>query len=230
MFKWEMADEFFKREIMMIKPTAIVVIFLYATSLLILSGCWGKQQDKQLERKKPKYELSEHKLYQKHDSIKNALTFINAPKDRVKEYLDSVHGALCNLPKELAEGQQMAFANKLFNLRGSKDTGMLVTLLSNGSMQHIDDNDNKKSMLYRYMRQIEDGTFLYGKYGGKFFATFCKLSNEFLDSLREDAVFSETPSHAVIYWHYHESKTMLIGTTFYLIESGRKYKLVTYTS
>ena len=210
---------------MTIKPTAIVVIFLCATSLSILSGCWGKQ----LEGKQLKYGLSNRKLYQKHDSIKNALTFIDVPEDKIEEHLDSVNGALRNLTKELAGGRQLVFANNLFNLSGSKDTDMLITLLSNGSTQHLEDYDNKKSMLYRYMRQIKDGTFLYGEYDGKFFATFCKLSNEFLDSLREDIVFSETPSHALIYWHYHEPKTMLIGTTFYLIEDGRKYKLVTYT-
>jgi hypothetical protein len=232
----------FRGKVLMIRPGAIVVILLYAAIFSVLPGCGEKQQvklpdsqtvsgrkteeGKQPEGQQLMYELSSLMLYQKHDLFKNALAFIDAPAE---EYLDSVNGALHNLPKELAKDQQLVFANKLFILRISRDTDMFISLLSEGSRQHLDDIDNKKSMLHHYMRQVKDGTFLYGEYDGKFFATFCELSGEFLNSLSRGGMFSETPSHAIIYWHYHKPKTMLIGTTFYLIKDGQRYKLVTYT-
>ena len=235
-------SKLFQGKFLMIRPGAIVVILLCATIFSVPSGCGEKQQGKlpdnqtvterkteegeQPEGQQLMYELSSLMLYQKHDSFKNALTFIDAPGE---EYLDSINGALHDLPKELAKDQQLVLANKIFNLRINKGTDMLISLLSDGSKQNLDDCNNEKSMLHHYMRQIKSGTFLYGEYDGKFFATFCKLSTDFLDSLREGGVFPETPSHAIIYWHYHKPKTMLIGTTFYLIEDGQTYKLVTYT-
>ena len=89
-------------------------------------------------------------------------------------------------------------------------------------------NDNSYKMLQHHIKKIEEGEFLYGKYNFNFFATFKELTNKEVNELKEDAVFSELPTHSVVYWHFHQPKRMLIGTTFYLKKTDKLYFLVSY--
>jgi len=112
-------------------------------------------------------------LYQKQDSISNALEFIGTPEDRMKPALVSKRG-------QLAGPGQLEFANKLFSVRKSKDVDMYKSLLSDGTKKLLSDSDSK--MLQSHIQQIKEGTFLYGKYDCNFFITFrelCRTTNPY---------------------------------------------------
>lgn len=225
----------------MIRASRIVAIFLCVTSFSLLSGCRKNEAEKQTTetvcRKREAVIDSEvgigqgpdavnnPMLYQKHDSIENALRFIGAPEDEMEKYLgcaDEVGGA----PTELAKGEQLTFANKLFSLRRSKDVDTLMGLVSDGSKEQLDNCGDRECMLRHHIRDVKDGTFLYGKYDGEFFAAFFELTDEFLHSLEETVDFPEVPTHGVLYCRFEK---ILLGQTFYLIKNNHSYKLVTYT-
>ncbi len=105
---------------------------------------------------------------------------------------------------------------------------MFISLLSDGTKKQLND-DNNKRMVHQNIRGIKDGTFLYDEYDVKFFATFREFTEKDRDILKKHVSFAENPSHVIHYWLFPKPKYMLIGTTFYLIESEGSYKIVTET-
>jgi len=206
----------------MIKIRYIAAIFCLA-SLFLLLACQKKNQES-----KPtdvNEEIVCPMLYQKDDSFINALKFIDSPEDSMDTYLSSV-----SKRGKLADQHQLVFANKLFSLRESKDVDMFISLVSEGTKKQLGD-DNNKRMVHHHIRKIKDGSFLYGEYDCKFFATFRELTQKDWDMLRKHVSFAETPSHAIHYWLFPIPRPgyCLIGTTFYLIEDEGSYKVVTQT-
>lgn len=206
----------------MIKPRQIAAI-LCMVSFLLLPGCQGKDQENKATDTDE--EIVCPMLYQKDDSLINALTFIDTPEDSMETSLSCVSER-----GKLADQNQLAFANKLFSLRKSKDADMFVSLVSEGTKKQLGD-DNNKRMLHHHIRKIKDGSFLYGEYDCRFFATFRQFTEKDRDTLKKHVSFAETPSHAVHYWLFPIPKPgySLIGTTFYLIEDEGSYKIVTQT-
>jgi hypothetical protein len=105
---------------------------------------------------------------------------------------------------------------------------MFISLLSDGTKKQLND-DNNKRMVHHHIREIKDGTFLYDEYDVKFFATFREFTEKDRDILKKHVSFAENPSHVIHYWLFPKPKYMLIGTTFYLIESEGSYKIVPET-
>jgi hypothetical protein len=202
----------------MIKTKRIAAILCVA-SFLLLPGC--QRQGEEVKSTNANKEIICSKLYQKDDSLIDALKFIDTPEDRMETSFVSKRG-------KLADQSQLAFANKLFSLRKSKDVDMFISLLSDGSKKQLDEHNNKR-MVRHHIRKIRNGTFLYGEYDCKFFATFRELTQKDWDMLRKHVSFAETPAHVIHYWHFHRPNYMLIGSTFYLIEDEGSYKIVTQT-
>ncbi len=205
----------------MIKIRHIAAILCLA-SLFLLPACQKKNQES-----KPtdvNEEIVCPMLYQKHDSFINALTFIDTPEDKMETSLSFVS----KVGGKLADQRQLVFANKLFSLRKSKDVDMFISLLSDGTKKQLND-DNNKRMVHHHIREIKDGTFLYDEYDSKFFATFREFTEKDRDILKKHVSFAKNPSHVIHYWLFPKPKYMLIGTTFYLIESEGSYKIVPET-
>jgi len=158
-------------------------------------------------------------LYQKQDSIKNALKFIGTPEERMDTDFVRKHG-------QLASPRQLEFANKLFGVRKSKNVDMFISLLSDGTKKHLNDGNNRR-MLHQHIKEINAGTFLSGEEDFSFFATFREFTDKDRDTLKKHVSFAEPPTHAIVYYHY--SKNMLLGSTLYLIKDKGSYKLVTDT-
>jgi len=165
--------------------------------------------------------FSSNSLYQKQGSIRYALEFIGMPEELIDTTFVSKRG-------QLANPQQLEFANKLFSVRKSKDVDMFISLLSDGTKKQLND-DNNKRMLHHHIKEVKDGTFLYGEYDFKFFVTFRKVTEKLSEMLKKHVSFAETPSHAIHYWHFHKPNYMLIGESYYLIEDEGSYKIVTQT-
>jgi len=202
----------------MIKTKRIPAILCVA-SFLLLPAC--QRQGQELKSTNANKEIICSKLYQKDDSLINALKFIDTPEDRMETSFVSERG-------KLADQNQLSFANKLFGLGKSKDVDMFISLLSNGTKKQLA-YDNNKRMLHHHIRKIKDGTFLYGEYDCKFFATFREFTEKDRETLKKHVSFAETPSHVIHYWHFHRPNYMLIGSTFYLIEDEGSYKILTQT-
>jgi hypothetical protein len=47
--------------------------------------------------------------------------------------------------------------------------------------------------------------------------------------LGKNVTFAQTPTHAVVFYHFHKPNHMLIGDSYYLIEDGNSYRIVTET-
>jgi hypothetical protein len=163
-------------------------------------------------------------LYQRSDSLADALAFIEVPGDRLTSSLASVskRGELANL-------RQLAFANRLFSLRQSKDVELFKSLLSDGTRKQLDEPDNNRQMVRYRLREVENGTFLYGQADCKFFATFRALTPADLDLLGRSTSFVEIPTHVIIFYQFHKPKTMLIGTCFHLIQDADSFRVVMET-
>lgn len=157
-------------------------------------------------------------LYQG-DSLAEALEFIELPEEDMENRLSSV-----TKWGELARQDELLFANRLFSIRKSKDVNMFKSLLSSRTRKHLDD-DNKR-MAHLHIDQIKSGTFIYGEYDFKFFATFGELTQVEKDSLKRNASYAQEPSHVLRYWHFHKPKHMLISGPFYLIKDKRSYRVI----
>lgn len=163
-------------------------------------------------------------LYQRSDSLADALAFIEVPEDRRAASLASV-----SKRGELANPRQLVFANRLFSLRQSKDVELFRSLLSDGTRKQLDEPDNNRQMVRYRLREVENGTFLYGRDDFKFFAAFRALTPDDLDLLGRSVSFAQTPTHAIDFYHFHMPRHMLIGERHYLVEDGDSYRIVTET-
>ena len=202
------------------KKYAVLVLCM---SFFLSPNC--KEKDKQgppaanIDNKDIVYPM----LYQESDSLTDALKFIDAREDKLESYI-----SFTGKKGKLANQDQLKFANKLFSLRRSKDAEFFISLLSERTRDQLNDND-KNGILHNHINQIKNETFLYGEYDFKFFVTISELAEEERDELQKKAGFAETPTHNIIYWHFHKPKNMMIGTTFYLIENQGLYSIVTET-
>ncbi len=75
-------------------------------------------------------ELLDEKLYQKQDSIKNALEFIGTPEDRMNSNTIKHSG-------QLASPEQLVLVNKLIKANFDKDVNMLLSILSDGTKKEV---------------------------------------------------------------------------------------------
>ncbi len=163
-------------------------------------------------------------LYQRSDSVGDALAFIEVPEDRRIALLASV-----SKRGELADPQQLVFANKLLRVRESRDVELFKSLLSNETRKQLDGPDDHRQMVHYHLREVENGTFLDGPGDFKFFATVRTLTHDDLDMLTRNASFALTPTHVITFCHFHKPKKMLIGTCFYLIQDADSFRVVTET-
>jgi hypothetical protein len=163
-------------------------------------------------------------LYQGSGSIEDAMAFIEVPEDRMKVSITSVR----RQAGAVADQRQLAFANRLFSIRTSRDPNVFVSLLSDATRKELGD-DNGTHMLHDLLREIKAGKFIYADYNAKFFATMRPFTNTDWDVLRDHISFAEPPSRILHYWFFHVPNHMLIGDTFYLVENGGSYRLVTET-
>jgi hypothetical protein len=175
-------------------------------------------------KSKSESEIVCHMLYQKSDSFTNALKFIEMPEDRIESSL-----SILKQKGELADRNQLVFANKLFSLRKSKDVDLFKSLLSKSTKSQLEEEDNNQSMVHQYLRQVEDGTFLYGMNDVKFFATVRRFTDEDREKFEKHVRFADTPTYVIDFWHRHKPGPMLIGSSFYLIKEKGSYKLVAET-
>ena len=201
--------------------TGYISAALCALIFLFLPGC--QRKDSQSRPKESGDKIVCPMLYQESESFVDALEFIEVPEERLEILLSFVRNR-----GELASQSQLLFANKLFSIRRSGNVDMFVSMLSEGTKKQLNNDDNKR-MLHHYIREIKDKTFLYGEHDFKFFATFREFTQEDGEILQKHVSFSDTPSHIIVYFHFHKPKYMLIGSPFYLMEDSDSYKIVTQT-
>ena len=212
----------FDEESMTATGTGRIQLYLLAACLLFALGCQKKDQESPAGEGAVGVVCPQ--LCQGTDSLAEALAFIEVPEDRLESSL-----ALVNRRGQLADSQQLVFANKLLSLRRSRDVELFKSLLSDATRTELDEPDNNKQMVRYRLREVENGTFLYGQWDVKFFATFHTLTQDELDMLAQHVCFAQPPTHAIEFYHFHTPKTMLIGTRNYLIQDGDAYRIVTET-
>jgi hypothetical protein len=201
---------------------ARVRVSILAAGLLFVLGC--EKKDHGSHPTEVGANIVCPQLCQESDSLADALAFIEVPEDRLASSLASV-----SKRGELANPRQLAFANKLFSLRKSKDVELFKSLLSDDTRKQLDEPDDNKHMVHRYLKEIENGAFLYGQWDFRFFATFRSLTQDDLDMLGKNVSFAQTPTHIIIVYHFHRPNYMLIGDSCYLVEDGNSYRIVTET-
>jgi hypothetical protein len=204
---------------MIIKLRVIIVSFCLLNIFLPV-GCRDKNEDSaQIQADNVLCPM----LYQKSDSIAEALKFIDVPEDRFVFCLSSVRSR-----GHLADWEQLEFANRLFAVRKSRDTDEFISLLSNATRDQLYD-DNNKRMLHYYIEEIKNGSFICGGNDFKLFAIFAEFTDKDEEKLKKHVAFGEKPTHIVTYYHFDKPKNMLMGTNFYLLKEKDSYKLVTET-
>jgi len=160
-------------------------------------------------------------LYQG-ESLTEALEFIELPEER----MDTSPAFVNKSGGGLAEKDDLAFANAFFSLRKSKDAEMYMSMLSSSTRKQLLKDDSRIPRRGEAER-IKNGTFLYGEYDFKFFASFRKLTRaELADLTKGDRGFTQKPSHAIVFCHFHKPQYMLIGDSYYLIREKGSYKIV----
>jgi len=187
----------------------IAIVALLAPTTLALSARKGKDELR---------EYVEKYLYQKSDSIENALRFIDAPEERMSQYKELVRGQ-----GELISGQLLRFANKVFALRKSKDVNDFISLLSKEARKRYEQGDETSSVFIDIWH-IKRGRFIYGEYDFKFFAVVRKFTDEDWDEYGEN--FRHRPDYWLVFCHFHKPKYFLCGTSFYVKKENGSYKLV----
>ena len=189
------------------------VAILCLVVFLLLPGCKSKDEDK----------IVSPMLYQKSGSFANALKFIEMPEDKMETSLSFLKDK-----GKLADKRQLAFANKLISLRKSKDFELFKSLLSEGTKSQLGNDDNR-GVVHQYLRQIDEGAFIYGQDDVKFFATFREFTEAENEKLKKHVRFADAPTHVLHYWHRRKPGSMLIGSSFYLVQDKGSYKIVTET-
>jgi hypothetical protein len=187
---------------------------IFCASILIFSGCKksGQTTNANKENVCPF-------LYQKNDSLSNALNFIEAPKEKLETYISTIqnHG-------ELVSGDMLKFANKYLSLRTNKNADLYISMLSRKTREILDDN-SKNGVLLHHINAIKDGTFIDSEEEYKYLAISSAVSRELQNTLRK-ANFVQMPTYRLIFYHFNRSKNILIGTTVYVIEEDGSLKIV----
>ena len=117
----------------------IYIAFILCMSSFFWSGCKEKDQQSPPAADIDNKDIVCPMLYQKNDSIENALVFIEAPEDKLESYISSV-----KKKGELVNRKKLRIANKLFSLSISKDADFYISLLSEKTKEQLkDDNKNE---------------------------------------------------------------------------------------
>lgn len=201
----------------MIKKLRVIIVSFCLLNIFLPAGCRDKNEDSaQIQADNVLCPM----LYQKSDSIAEALKFIDVPEDRFIFCLSSVRSR-----GHLADWDQLKFVNRLFAVRKSRDTDEFISLLSNASQSLLYD-DGEKNLLSHYISLIEDGSFIYGESDARFFATLRKFTDKDDEKLKSHFIFAEKPTDIITYYHFEQPKNMLIGTDLYLLKDKDLYKLI----
>ncbi len=182
---------------------------------------WGLPK---IGQERPGVPVIDEQLFQGGSPVRDALAFIDVPKDKAEKLLASVE----RRGGTLAEGPALSLANRVFSLRRSRDASLFKSLLSRGTKDVLATPDDGLSMAHAMARQVEEGDFLYGDFDAKFFVTYGELGENEREELEtaKTLTFPETPSASMVFYHYHEPRSILVGTTFYLVDQGGTLKLV----
>lgn len=182
---------------------------------------WGLPK---IAQEKPGTPPSDRQLYQGSESVRAAFAFIDVPQDKVDKLLARVE----RKGGTPVEGPALSLAKRVFSLRRSRDATLFKSLLSSGTKDVLETPDDGLSMVHAMARQVEEGDFLYGGSDAKFLVTYRELSENERQELEtaKTLTFPEAPSASMVFYHYHEPKSMLIGTTFHLVDQGGELRLV----
>lgn len=157
-------------------------------------------------------------LYQKNDSIENALNFVETPEDKLGTYVTSIQNN-----GELASGDILKFANEYFNLGTNKNPELYISMLSEKTKEILDD-DSKNDILFKKLNSIKEGTLINSE-NNKYLVVSSLVSKELQSTLRR-ANFTQMPTHRIIFYYFNQPKNMLIGSSVYFIEENSSYKIV----
>jgi|GEM_PF-3476857 len=165
---------------------------------------------------------TQSQLYQKQDSIKEALIFIGTPEDRMNIDLVQKYG-------QLASPEQLSILNILFTANTNHDVNMVLAVLSDGTKREI---SNKKNMAYTLLNNIKDGSFFPtdNENAIKYFAVYREFTDEDYDRLKDKVSWPEKPSHIISVFHISRPSYMLVGAALYVAKDGPDYKLICPTS
>jgi len=203
--------------------TISIVVIIFVLNCLSLCGC--KKHTERDELGVINDNIVCEDLYQINDTFTNAYKFVNAPREYIEDpNMNPVKG-------ELVGQDKLDFANKVFSIRKTKDVDLFISLLSKGTIKQLS-QDSNKHMVHHHIKSIKDGTFLYGEHDVKFFAAFREFikSDAEWESLLKYCSFPDMPTHILNFWHYHEKpNSLIIGSTFYLVEQDDSYKIVPET-
>lgn len=200
-------------------PWERYIAVLICLTVLLLPGCQSKDEESQPTDVNDNIVCP--MLYQG-DSLTEALKFIELPEER----MDTSPSFVSKRGGRLPEQRELAFANAIFSLRKSRDADMYMSMLSSSTRKQLLKDDSRIAGR-SYPERIKNGTFLYGEHDFKFFAQFRKLSRaELADLIDPNRGFTQKPSYAIDFWHFHKPKYMLIGDPFYLVREKGAYKIV----
>lgn len=192
------------------------VTVLFFVSIIAITGCKKNNQ--------PVSSTTEDiicaSLYQKNDSIANALNFIEAPQEKLETYISIVQNN-----GKLVSGDLLKFANKYLSLATNKNTDMYISMLSTKTKEILDDV-KKNGVIHYNLNAIKAGTFVNSKDEHKYLAISSVVSKELQNTLRR-ANFTEMPTHRIIFYYFDRSRDRLLSSTVYLIEEQGSYKIVT---
>lgn len=158
---------------------------------------------------------SEHRnnLYQKQDSIKNALTFIGTPEDRMDASFVAKSG-------QLASQEQLSMLNILFMANANKDVNMVSAILSDGTKRELHDSNNAAFEL----SSIEKWKFFSDN--AKYFAVSRDFTDEDYGRIKKSVHFADMPNRLITVYQFDRRAYMLIGSSLYVLKKGSDYKLV----
>lgn len=190
-----------------------------ACVLILFCGCEEPDTEKDYAGK----DIVCDNLYQG-DSIEDAVTFLGTPDEARKSSLRTIERR-----GKLASGEELKFANRVFDLRRSRNTENFSVLLSQKMRSEI----GKDNFLDRAIGSIKDGHFIYyecedgfhGNCDAKFLATFGEVSENPAKGSKY-FYFPQVPTHQLLFYHFHNPNYMTIGTTFHLIQEDGDYKIV----
>ena len=155
-------------------------------------------------------------LFNKSNSVKDALIFVNTPDVKIEKTIKSVKGTL-------ASGDILNFANIILEARKNNDTNKFENLLSDVAKVNI----NKSEFAKGIIESIKHGEFLYKNEAERFFVTTENVSDEEYNRMNNEYMsMPEKPVLKLTFYHFNKESNYLIGTGLYLIKEKSDYKIV----
>jgi len=150
-------------------------------------------------------------LYQKDSDIDLALRFIGAPSEQIPALITRVRG-------NLAKQELIDFSNKIIEARETNNVDLFTSFVDKESLE------KSKNMFNVTLDKIKDGSLIYGNEGHKYFVTSNNVLDRILNRYFKD--YKNKPSITLMFYHYHKSNGVLIGSPTYLIKTNEGYKNV----